>query len=116
MQRIVRDAIGGVDPADQEPSAECGDTKKAQENLGSMALDRLQTKVSVTPTGFEQCENTGGKAGSGANVPLPVPPSLPIGTDELLSIWQSMSNEGRADLLAVARGLAKIDVTGGQRC
>jgi len=49
------------------------------------------------------------KTGLADLVPPPVPPSLPIGTDagliELAELWAGLDAEGRADLLAVARGL-----------
>jgi hypothetical protein len=82
-------------------------TKKAQENLGSMVLERLQIKVAVTPTGLEQSTETRGKSASFGYLPPQSPPPLAI-TDELselLRMWESMDDEARCDLLAVARGL-----------
>ncbi|HBJ36798.1 MAG TPA: hypothetical protein DDZ51_18990 [Planctomycetaceae bacterium] len=47
--------------------------------------------------------------GSGDVVPLVVPSAdiLDPSAKELMTIWMRLDDQGRADLLAVARGLAK---------
>ena len=64
----------------------------------------------MTPTGFEHSPKTQAFRHDTDPVPPPVPPSLPITCDpgliELAEIWEAIDPEARADLLAVARGLA----------
>lgn len=63
----------------------------------------------MTPTGSEQSPKTREKSAPGGIVPPPVPPSVPIlhpEAEELLAIWARLDERARADLMAVARGLA----------
>jgi len=65
----------------------------------------------MTPTGSEQSPKTRGKSAPGGLVPPPVPPSRPIlhpEAEELLALWGGLDPAGRADLMAVARGLAGV--------
>lgn len=67
----------------------------------------------VTPTGSEHTAKTRGFQASAGDVPPLVPPSAAIcahhddpEAEELLALWASLDDAERADLLAVARGLA----------
>ena len=68
----------------------------------------------MTPTGSEQPAKTRGKTGTAIDVPPYVPPSGNINHDanadaekgKLLKTWRHLEDAGKADLLAVARGLA----------
>ena len=64
----------------------------------------------MTPTGFEQAAKTPGKTDPADLVYPRVYPSgaiLDSGAEELLACWARLDDRGRADLLAVARGLAE---------
>lgn len=101
-----RGNAGGNIRAHQGKSEPIKNTKNAVSDGTSGASDA----PIVHPTGFDvsrenagdlaKCRfggNAGGNIGSIA---------VPIGTDELLSLWQSLGDEARRDLLAMARGLA----------
>ena len=92
------------------PSATCTDTKKARENRAFDASGCTRQTEVVPPQGLEQASKTLGKVGLSVLVPPHVPPSLdgcPIASAELIEIWNGLDDAGRADLLAVARGLRR---------
>ncbi len=69
----------------------------------------MQTGSLVPPQGLETLPETWEKTGVVGLVPPRVPPSRAIdddGAEELLAIWAALDQGDRADLMAVARGLA----------
>jgi hypothetical protein len=92
------------------PSGPITETKKPRENRGSDGLRCVRTGGLATPQGLETLPKTREKTGSDVLVYPPVYPSLAIGADaglaELGELWAELDAEDRAELLAVARGLA----------
>jgi hypothetical protein len=96
--------------ANHGPSVPVTETKKPRENPRFDCLRCLPDGQTMTPTGSEHPQKSRGKTASGGVVYPPVYPSGAITADtaELLAIFEGLDPGGRADLLAVARGLCAL--------
>ena len=81
--------------------------KKPPENTLFDASRGLGVSPLITRLGFEQSPNIAGNSNNPDPVPPPVPPLATIDQDftDLITLWQSMDQEQRAAMLAVARGM-----------